>query len=170
MAYRNSRPEGFGGATELYHIDPATNDISEQTPPNDGTLVTEGMLERNVKRFAGFDIVTRGTSPAGDEGYASLQPMMNSMFYRVNLGSGRIAQIGRIGARGTDVEGLAIPIGPRERDKDPTPPPAERVSKGGAGRELSPGPVCFQLFLTASTTSWRPCLASEKSIMVLSVS
>ena len=25
-------------------------------------------------------------------------------------------------------------------------------------------------FFTASTTSWRPCLASEKSIMVLSVS
>ena len=115
VAYRNSQPEGFGGATELYDIDPATNDMSEQTPPNDGTLVTEGMLGRNVKRFAGFDIVSRGTSPAGDEGYAALQPMMNSssMFYRVNLGSGRIAQIGRIGAQGTDVEGLAIPIGQR---------------------------------------------------------
>lgn len=115
-AYRNSRPAAFGTTnTELYDIDPATNDMSEQTPPNNGTLVTEGMLGRNVKRFSGFDIVTRRTSPDGDEGYAALQPMMNSssMFYRVNLNNGRIAQIGRIGGSGTDVEGLAIPIGQR---------------------------------------------------------
>lgn len=68
-----------------------------------------------MKRFAGFDIVTCCASPAGGEGYAALQPMMNSssMFYRVNLGSGRIAQIGRIGTPDTDVEGLAIRIGQR---------------------------------------------------------
>jgi hypothetical protein len=30
--------------------------------------------------------------------------------------------------------------------------------------------VAIYEFLTASLTSWRPCLASEKSIMVLSVS
>lgn len=114
VAYRNSQPAAFGTTnTELYDIDPATNDMSEQDPPNNGTLVTEGMLGRNVKRMAGFDIVTMGTSPAGDEGYAALQPMSNtsSMFYKVNLNTGRIAQIGRIGAVGTDVEGLAIPIG-----------------------------------------------------------
>ncbi len=115
-AYRNSKPDAFGTTnTELYDIDPATNDMSEQTPPNNGTLVTEGMLGKNVKRFSGFDIVTRGDSPAGDEGYAALQPMESpsSMFYKVNLDNGRLAKIGRIGAIGTDVEGLAIPIGHR---------------------------------------------------------
>ncbi len=113
VAYRNSKPAAFGTTnTELYDIDAATNDMSEQNPPNNGTLVTEGMLGRNVKMVAGFDIVTMGPSPAGDEGYAALQPMSNpsSMFYKVNLNTDRIAQIGRIGAVGTDVEGLAIPI------------------------------------------------------------
>lgn len=113
VAYRNSQRDAFGGTTELYDIDPATDDMSEQDPPNNGTLVTEGMLGKDVKRPSGFDIVTTGMSPAGDEGYAALQPMQNSMFYRVNLDTGRVAQIGRIGAPGTDVEGLAIPIGQR---------------------------------------------------------
>ena len=36
-----------------------------------------------------------------------------TLFYRVNLGNGRAAPIGRIGGPGTDVEGLAIPIGQR---------------------------------------------------------
>ena len=114
-AYRNSQPSAFGppNTTELYDIDAATNDMSEQDPPNNGTLVTEGMLGKNVKTPSGFDIVTRGASPAGDEGYAALQPMMSSVFYKVNLDNGRLAPIGRIGATGTDVEGLAIPIGHR---------------------------------------------------------
>ena len=114
VAYRNSQPAAFGTTnTELYDIDPATDDMSEQFPPNNGTLVTEGMLGKDVSKFAGFDIVTMGDSPAGDEGYAALRPRMNSMFYRVNLGTGNVAQIGRIGAPGTDVEGLAIPINQR---------------------------------------------------------
>lgn len=113
VAYRNSQPDAFGGTTELYDIDPATDDMSEQLPPNNGTLNTEGMLGRDVKRLAGFDIVTMGTSPAGDEGYAALQTRMNSVFYKVNLDTGRTAPIGRIGGPGTDVVGLAIPIGQR---------------------------------------------------------
>lgn len=114
VAYRNSRAAAFGTTnTELYDIDPATDDMSEQTPPNNGTLVTEGMLGRDVNRLAGFDIVTVGDSPAGDEGYAALQTRMNSVFYKVNLGNGQTAPIGRIGGPGTDVVGLAIPIGQR---------------------------------------------------------
>ena len=47
------------------------------------------------------------TSPAGDEGYAALQTMMNSRFDGLQGGgSGRVARFGGIGARGMDVEGL----------------------------------------------------------------
>lgn len=116
VAYRNSQPAAFGTMnTELYDIDAGTDDLSEQTPANNGTLVTEGPLRINTNAVLGFDIVTRGTSPAGDMGFAALQPVGtgSSSFYKVNLDNGRALRIDRIGARGTDVEGLAIPVGQR---------------------------------------------------------
>ncbi len=116
VAYRNSRPATLNTTnTELYDIDARTDDMSEQDPPNDGTLNTEGSLGLNTKKLVGFDIVTRGESPAGDRGYAALQPAYSgsSGFYKVNLDNGKATRIGRIGAFGTDVEGLAIPIGQR---------------------------------------------------------
>ncbi len=116
VAYRNSRPAALSTTnTELYDIDANTNDMSEQTPPNNGTLVTEGSLGVNTTGLVGFDIVTRGDSPAGDRGFAALRPMSGdaSQFYKVNLDNGRVAKIGKIGASRTNIEGLAIPIGQR---------------------------------------------------------
>jgi hypothetical protein len=114
-AYRNSAPEALGTTnTELYDIDANTNDMSEQTPPNNGTLVTVGALGVNTTRLVGFDIVTRGASPDGDRGFAALRPMGadSSAFYAVDLGTGDATRIGSIG-RASMVEGLAIPIGHR---------------------------------------------------------
>jgi len=112
VAYRNSQPAAFGTTnTELYDIDARTMDLSEQFPANNGTLLTEGSLGRQIKKISGFDIVTVGVSPAGDKGYAALQPVGkdDSRFYRVNLDTGQTRGLGVIG-NGTDIEGLAIPI------------------------------------------------------------
>jgi hypothetical protein len=121
VAYRNSQPTAFnipGGpvnTTELYDIDARTDDMSEQDPPNNGTLVTEGSLGVNTNRLVGFDIVTRGDSPAGDRGFAALQRRGSgsSSFYGVNLDTGKATRIGTIGGGNANVEGLAIPIGQR---------------------------------------------------------
>jgi hypothetical protein len=113
VAYRNSQPAAFGTTnTELYDIDSQTDDFAEQDPPNNGTLVTEGELGRNIQEPSGFDIVTNGDSPAGDRGFAALKPMRSesTFFYRVNLENGNTAMIGRIASRGTTVEGIAIRI------------------------------------------------------------
>lgn len=116
-AYRNSRAAAFGTMnTELYDIDALTNDMSEQNPPNDGTLNTVGPLGVDNNQLTGFDIVTRGASPAGDRGYAALDladRKVLSKFYKINLNSGKATSIGRIGNGNARIEGLAIPIGQR---------------------------------------------------------
>ena len=124
VAYRNSQPSAFdadpttpdpGKTTELYDIDARTDDMSEQDPPNNGTLNTEGPLGVDTNQLIGFDIVTRGTSPDGDRGYAALDPANEggSRFYKINLNTGDATNIGRIASGNTQVEGLAIPIGQR---------------------------------------------------------
>lgn len=116
VAYRNSQPSAFGGTTELYDIDAATDDLSDQTPPNNGTLNTEGPLKRNVRNFQGFDIVTVGASPGGDRGFAALKPSGRGSvvgFYTVNLNTGATTRIDRIGDGRDQIEGLAIPVGQR---------------------------------------------------------
>jgi hypothetical protein len=117
VAYRNSQPTAFNtdpatSVTELYDVDSQTDDFAEQDPPNNGTLITEGELDRNIQEPSGFDIVTRGDSPAGDRGFAALKPMgsESTFFYSVNLEDGNTSMIGRIGARGTTIEGIAIRI------------------------------------------------------------
>lgn len=116
VAYRNAKPAALGTTnTELYDIDANTDDFSEQDPPNDGTLNTEGSLGVNTNRLVGFDIVTRGASPEGDRGYAALQRpgSDSSSFYGVNLNTGKATRIGTIGGGNANVEGIAIPIGQR---------------------------------------------------------
>lgn len=122
VAYRNSQPSAFdadpttvdpGKTTELYDIDARTDDMSEQDPPNNGTLITEGSLGVNTNQLIGFDIVTRGASPAGDRGFAALDPSSpgGSKFYKINLNTGDATSIGKIAGGNANVEGLAIPIG-----------------------------------------------------------
>ena len=124
VAYRNSQPSAFdadtttpdpGKTTELYDIDARTDDMSEQDPPNNGTLVTEGSLGVDTNQLIGFDIVTRGASPDGDRGYAALDPAATggSKFYAIDLNNGDATRIGPIAGGNARVEGLAIPIGQR---------------------------------------------------------
>lgn len=110
VAYRNSQPGAT--TTELYDIDTDLDILATQVDPNGGDLDEDGPLGDNVKAITGFDIVTIGTSPAGDRAFAALQPRgsRNSAFYSVNLDSGEVTRIDRINGKRTDVEGLAIPI------------------------------------------------------------
>ncbi len=109
VAYRNSLPTAFGGTTELYDIS-QPGIFSEQDPPNEGALNTEGRLG-GPGTLASFDIVTVGSSPAGDRGFASLKPGKSSKFFAIDLDNGAASVIGRIGSKGTTVTGIAIPIG-----------------------------------------------------------
>lgn len=111
-AYRNSQPNAIGGVTELYDLDTMLDILAEQDPPNNGTLITEGPLGVGIQGLTGFDIVTRGDSPAGDRGYAGVQPEgSDAAFYSVNLDNGTLTLIGQINGDGTIIQGLAIPIG-----------------------------------------------------------
>ncbi len=115
VAYRNSQPSAFGTTnTQLLDIDARTDDMSAQNPPNNGTLNTVGGIVFETRSLIGFDIVTRGTSPGGDRGFAVLKGEGggNSGLYGVNLNTGEARKVGLIGARGmAQVEGFAIPIG-----------------------------------------------------------
>ena len=92
--------------------------MSEQDPPNNGTLNTEGPLGVDTNQLIGFDIVTRGASPDGYRGYAALDPANEggSRFYKINLNTGDATNIGRI-ASGT----------PRSRDS-PSPSGRGRIA------------------------------------------
>lgn len=116
VAYRNAQPSAFGTtSTQLLDIDANTDDLSTQSPPNNGTLNTVGPIVNETRRLIGFDIVTRGTSPDGDRAYAVLQGegMGASGLYRVDPGTGRATKIGLIGGGNARVVGFAIPIGQR---------------------------------------------------------
>ena len=116
VAYRNAQPSAFGTTnTQLLDIDSNTDDLTTQSPPNNGTLNTVGPIVNETRRLTGFDIVTRGTSPDGDRAYAVLQGegMGASGLYRVDPGTGRATKIGLIGGGNARVVGFAIPIGQR---------------------------------------------------------
>lgn len=84
-AYTNS----VKGAKEttLYDVDAAGN-IVKQAPPNDGVLNSVGMLGMTAETIA-FDIVGEG---AASEGWL----MAGDTLYKVDLGSGKATEVGKI--------------------------------------------------------------------------
>jgi hypothetical protein len=80
-AYTNN----FAGATStvLYDIDPLTDKLYKQLPPNDGTLVEVGSLQLDVINDNGFDI--GGTS---NMAYALLPTIGSAKIYSINLSTG----------------------------------------------------------------------------------
>jgi len=85
----------FAGATTttLYDIDSATDQLSIQTPPNNGTLVSVGALGIDVAGGAGLDISPRGIAYLSTPSTAGTA----SMFYMVNLVTGASTLIGTVG-------------------------------------------------------------------------
>ena len=100
VAYTNNRAGVT--TTTLYDIDPATDRLYIQNPPNNGTLVDVGPLGLNITGAAGFDIApndnTQGLVAVTFNGASELQS--------INLTTGRLQKLGNL--PGTII-GLAIP-------------------------------------------------------------
>ncbi len=85
-AYTNS----FPGATTtvLFDIDPSTDKVYTQTPPNNGTLVELGNLGVDAAGEVGFDIGGTSNKP-----YALLNVGGTVRIYSVNITTGAVAQL-----------------------------------------------------------------------------
>jgi 3D (Asp-Asp-Asp) domain-containing protein len=94
-------------STVLYVMDVAQDVLAIQSPPNAGVLTTVGPLGLDVEDTVGFDIAPDG------QAYAVLlarDGVKGSMLATVNLDSGSVTPLGRIGG-GLRLTGFAIPAG-----------------------------------------------------------
>jgi hypothetical protein len=99
-------------ATTLYSLDATQDQVSIQSPPNDGTQAATGKLGVDAPLASGFDIYSklRGGTTVGVHGFASLAATDgSSSFYNVSLPSGTATLRGSFNA-GTQVIGIAIPL------------------------------------------------------------
>ena len=91
--------------TVLYDIDPSTDKLYRQDPPNNGTLVEVGALGVDASGAAGFDI-----APGDVTALASLTVGGKSRLYQIDLMSGKATKLGDLGHY--PIIGLAIPTQP----------------------------------------------------------
>lgn len=89
--------------TTLYDIDPNTDRLYRQDPPNNGTLVDVGPLGLNVSAVGGFDIGPDGS------GIVSVTFDGKSELDYINLSTGKLQKLGDLPAT---LLGLAIPTEP----------------------------------------------------------
>jgi hypothetical protein len=90
-------------ATTLYDIDPATDRLFTQNPPNNGTLVAVGALGVDATAVGGFDIRANG------EAFATLTVGGITSLYKINLQTGAAVSTGTVGATGSGTSlGLAL--------------------------------------------------------------
>lgn len=101
VAYTNNRAGAT--TTTLYDIDPATDRLYIQNPPNNGTLVDVGPLGLDITGAAGFDIAPTG------EGLVAVTFNGKSELQQINLSTGRLQKLGDLQ---NNVIGLAIPTEP----------------------------------------------------------
>ena len=103
VAYTNNRAGVT--TTVLYDIDPATDKLYIQSPPNDGTLVEVGALGIDVAGVGSFDI-----APNGDA-VAVLINNGTQALYQINLATGRAERLGDLPTT-TSLVGMAVPTEP----------------------------------------------------------
>lgn len=103
VAYTNN----FAGATTttLYDIDPATDRLYIQNPPNNGALVDVGPLGLDITGAAGFDISPRDNS----QGLVAVTFNGASELQQIDLSTGRLQKLGDLPG---NIIGLAIPTEP----------------------------------------------------------
>lgn len=97
VAYRNQVP-GVVTTTELYGVDTNLDVLFDITPPNNGTLNTNGSLGIDITSVAGLDIV--GNNDAF--GAFTVAGGANG-FYSVNLDTGRATLIGAFTTNVADI-------------------------------------------------------------------
>lgn len=100
-AYTNNLPGST--STVLFDIDPATDKLYTQNPPNNGTLVETGSLGIDVTAENGFDI--GGTT---NKAYALLTVSGTTRIYSINLTTGPATQLS---AFPNAARGFAIGLG-----------------------------------------------------------
>ncbi|MEK7954146.1 DUF4394 domain-containing protein [Luteolibacter sp. Y139] len=101
VAYTNNFPDN-GNITTLYSIDPLTDSLYIQTPPNNGTQnliagVTVGGIPLNFNTVCGFDIpvgVNTAISNTAATGFAyAVLDSGSRRLYRINLSNGDATQL-----------------------------------------------------------------------------
>jgi hypothetical protein len=99
-------------ATTLYSLDTNLDQISIQSPPNDGTLAATGKLGVDAQAQSGFDIYSevRDGVTIGVHAFASLKQSDGTTgFYRVTLSTGK-ASLRRSFNKRDEVIDIAIPL------------------------------------------------------------
>jgi hypothetical protein len=153
-AYTNNK--SGAATTTLYEIDPVTDRLYRQDPPNNGTLADVGPLGLDITAVGGFDI-----SPNGDA-IASVTFGGATELDQVNLTTGRLQKLGDLPS---NVIGITIPTEPTAYAVDNTnnllifnPTNPAPISKAIVG--LQPGesvlgidfrPINGQLYALGST-------------------
>jgi len=115
-AYTNSFGQSLtGGVTTQYVLDPASNMLFIQNPPNNGTLTLGQMVTLNgtaldFTEANGFDIpasvkVTTSAAAATGSGFAALTVGTATRLYSIDLSNGRATDLGALSA---GVSGIAV--------------------------------------------------------------
>lgn len=101
-SFRATRPT----MTTLYALDANSDKLCVQNPPNDGTLTGCKSVALNVTLTTGFDIAGADTKNVGF--IATTAPGgSGSGLWRVNLATGKVRYLGRIGKGSAAITGLA---------------------------------------------------------------
>jgi len=103
VAYTENRAGAI--TTVLFDIDPTTDKLYKQDPPNNGTLVEVGSLSVDVTSAGGFDI-----SPDGTSALAALTVGGTTGLYKIDITTGKASKIAKNFAG--NIIGLAIPTEP----------------------------------------------------------
>ncbi|MBL8268287.1 DUF4394 domain-containing protein [Steroidobacter sp.] len=115
-AYTNSFGQSLtGGVTTQYVIDPVSNMLFIQNPPNNGTLTAGQTITLNGSTLdfteaSGFDIpttvrVTTSAAPATGSGFAALTVGTTTRLYSIDLSNARATDLGALPA---GVTGLTV--------------------------------------------------------------
>ncbi len=99
-------------STALFDVDPATDALYLQNPPNNGGLESIGPLGLDIEAGGGFDVVPFGR---GNSAFAALttlvtvdeQTVPRTALYQVDLSGGQAVEVGPIGGNPL-VVGLAV--------------------------------------------------------------
>jgi Ca2+-binding RTX toxin-like protein len=124
-AYTNSFGQVLtGGATTLYTLDAAGNQLLIQNPPNAGTQttpvpITLGGSPLDFTNVNGFDIpasvsVATSNSPATGFGFATLTVAGVTKVFRINLSTGVATDLGTVGAGAASLAGLTLADSPAQ--------------------------------------------------------
>lgn len=107
--YTNNDADPDTGTT-LFDVDSALDQVSIQSPPNNGTLVATGKLGVDTGPDVAADIYSevRDGSTVSNSAFAALSGASGSSFYRVDLLTGAASRTGDFAARNR-VVGVAFP-------------------------------------------------------------